>query len=154
MTSDPLADGEAASTQAASDPVAATAASAAATPTSTILAIPFSFAGALTPGLLSMRFPLTGSWTFAELSIVCVAAPTGSDVVLDVLFNGQSIYGSPAARPQVLAGHRKGTSVSPPTTVAYQGTPGNPGVFACSIAQVGSGDPGGDLTLALYLTSA
>jgi hypothetical protein len=155
MASDPFADHEAAAVRGASDPVASTAPSAAATPTgSTILAIPFSFAGALTPGLLSMRFPLTGSWTFAEVSIACVAAPTGSDVVLDVLFNGQSIYGSPAARPQVPAGHRKGTSVSAPSTVAYQGTPGNPGVLACSIAQVGSGDPGGDLTLALYLTSA
>lgn len=154
MASDPSADGGPEAVPAGSAVGPSTAPPAAAPTGSTILAIPFSFAGALTPGLLSMRFPLTGSWTFSEVSIACVAAPTGSDLVLDVLFNGQSIYGSPADRPHVVAGHRKGTSASPPTIVAYQGTAGNPSVFACSIAQVGSGDPGGDLTLALYLTSA
>ena len=64
-----------------------------------VLAIPFSFAGELTPGLLSMRFPLTGRWTFRHVSIVCVDNPTGSEIILEVLYNGQSIYGSLAARP-------------------------------------------------------
>jgi len=118
-----------------------------------ILAIPFSFAGVLTPGLLSMRFPLTGQWTFRHVSIVCVGRPTGSEVVLDVLYNARSIYGSPADRPRVLAGHHEGTSVRPPVVNDFQGTPANPGVFACDIARVGSDNPGGDLTLALYLTS-
>jgi hypothetical protein len=154
MASDPPTAGDAGTAQAGSA-TASTAASAAATPDgSTILAVPFSFAGALTPGLLSMRFPLSGSWTFSEVSIACVDAPTGSAVVLDVLFNARSIYGSPGDRPQVLAGHHKGTSAGQPTIVDFRGTPGEPGVFACSVTQVGSGDPGGDLTLALYLTSA
>lgn len=122
--------------------------------TSPILAIPFSFAGELTPGLLSLRFPLTGRWTFRAVSVVCVDDPTGSEVIVDVLYNGRSIYGSLAARPRVYAGRHEGTNVNPPAITEYEGRPGNPGLFACSIAQVGSGDPGGDLTLALYLTSA
>jgi hypothetical protein len=122
--------------------------------TTSTLAIPFSFAGSLTPGLLSMRFPLIGTWTFLHLSVVCVHASTGSDIVLDVLYNTKSIYGSPAGRPRVAAGRHEGTSVHGPATTHFQGVPGNPGVFACSIAQVGSGNPGADLTLALYLTSA
>jgi hypothetical protein len=155
MASDPPTAGEAEAVPAGSAAAASGTPSAAATPTgSTILAIPFSFAGTLTPGLLSMRFPLSGTWTFSDVSIACVDPPTVSAVVLDVLFNAQSIYGSPAARPQVLAGHRKGTSASRPAIVDFHGTAAEPGVFACSITHVGSGDPGGDLTLALYLTSA
>lgn len=118
-----------------------------------VLAIPFSFTGALTPGLLSLRFPLIGQWTFQEVSIACVDNPTQTDVVLDVLYDASSIYGSLAARPRVLAGDRVGTSVSPPAVSDFQGTPSNPGVLACTIAEVGSGDPGGDLTLVLYVTS-
>ena len=122
--------------------------------TTPILVIPFSFAGELTPGLLSLRFPLTGRWKFRAVSIVCVDDPTGSEVILDVLYNGRSIYGSLAARPRVYAGRHEGTDVNSPAITDYEGKPGNPGLFACSIAQVGSGDPGGDLTLALYLASA
>ena len=122
--------------------------------TTSTLAIPFSFAGSLTPGLLSMRFPLIGTWTFLHLSVVCVHTSTGSDIVLDVLYNQQSIYGSPAARARVAAGRHEGTSVHAPAITHFQGVPGNPGVFACSIAQVGSDNPGADLALALYLTSA
>jgi hypothetical protein len=129
------------------------AAPAAAADTGSILAIPFSFAGTLTPGLLSMRFPLIGTWTFWHLSIVCVKTPGGADIVLDVLYNTNSIYGSPAARPRVPAGAHEGTSVSPPVVTGFTGRPGNPGVFACGIDSVGSAHPGADLTLALYLTS-
>jgi hypothetical protein len=122
--------------------------------TTPTLAIPFSFAGSLTPGLLSMRFPLIGTWTFLHLSVVCVHASTGSDIVLDVLYNARSIYGSAAARARVGAGRHEGTSVHAPVVTDFRGVPGDPGVFACSIAQVGSENPGADLTLALYLTSA
>jgi len=140
---------------ASDQPVAGAADEPAATaPTTPILAIPFSFAGELTPGLLSLRFPLTGRWTFRAVSVVCVDDPTGSEVILDVLYNGRSIYGSPAARPRVYAGRHEGTNVNPPAITEYEGRPGNPGLLSCSIAQVGSGDPGGDLTLALYLASA
>jgi hypothetical protein len=127
---------------------------AAAADTGSILAIPFSFAGTLTPGLLSMRFPLIGTWTFRHLSIVCVTTSAGADIVLDVLYNTNSIYGSPAARPRVAAGAHEGTSVSPPVVTDFSGRPGNPGAFACGIDSVGSTRPGADLTLALYLTSA
>jgi hypothetical protein len=126
----------------------------AATDTGSILAIPFSFAGKLTPGLLSMRFPLIGRWTFRHISVVCVHPPSGADIVLDVLYNAATIYGSPDARPRVAAGRHEGTSVSAPVVTGFSGRPGNPGVFACGIASVGSGDPGGDLTLAIYVTSA
>jgi hypothetical protein len=135
-------------------PAAGATAPAAAPAPGSVLAIPFSFAGSLSPGLLSMRFPLIGTWTFLHVSVVCVDTPTGSDIVLDVLYNTQSIYGSPADRPRVPAGAHEGTSVNSPVLTDFQGTPGDPGVFACGIAEVGSGDPGGDLTLALYLTSA
>jgi hypothetical protein len=156
MPADPSVGGDAPG----STPTAVTGSStgspapAAAADTGSILAIPFSFAGTLTPGLLSMRFPLIGTWTFLHLSIVCVKTSAGADIVLDVLYNTNSIYGPPAARPRVAAGAHEGTSVSPPVVTAFTGRPGNPGVFACGIDSVGSAQPGADLTLALYLTSA
>jgi hypothetical protein len=156
MSADSTAGGDAAG----ATPSAATGSApgvvppAAAADAGSILAIPFSFAGTLTPGLLSMRFPLIGTWTFLHLSIVCVKTSAGADIVLDVLYNTNSIYGSPAARPRVAAGAHEGTSVSPPVVTHFTGRPGNPGVFACGIDSVGSARPGADLTLALYLTSA
>jgi hypothetical protein len=156
MSTDPtdVGDTPGANPPAVTGPAPSAAAPAAAAATGSILAIPFSFAGTLTPGLLSMRFPLIGSWTFLHLSIVCVKTSAGADIVLDVLYNTNSIYGRPAARPRVAAGAHEGTSVSPPVVTDFTGRPRNPGVFACGIDSVGSARPGADLTLALYLTSA
>jgi hypothetical protein len=156
MSADSTDNGDAsgATPSAVTGPAPGAGAAAAADGTGSILAIPFSFAGTLTPGLLSMRFPLIGTWTFLHLSIVCVKTSAGADIVLDVLYNTNSIYGRPAARPRVAAGAHEGTSVRPPVVTNFTGRPANPGVFACGIDSVGSARPGADLTLALYLTSA
>lgn len=69
-------------------------------------------------------------------------APDGGDIVVDVNVNGVSIFSSPAAQPTIPDGGNTSGPVVPAVTTVPSG-----GYITVDIDQVGSVDPGADLTV-------
>jgi hypothetical protein len=85
--------------------------------------------GALTAGATggaTARWEATSNGEISFADALVATAPTGSGIVVDVLKNGTSVYGTPANRPTIAAGAT--TSQNPGLPAGTQGAP-TPGAF-------------------------
>ncbi len=112
-----------------------------------------SMPGALAVGTVSLPFPLFGTWLFEVLLVDLATASSGASVIVDMLYNGTSIYSSSSAnRPTIAAGDQWAAGGTPTTTL-YTGSASARGYLQFSIAQVGSpGTEGADMVVTLYAT--
>lgn len=110
-----------------------------------------SLPGVLAAGTVSLPFPLFGTWQFEALLVDIGTAPVGAAVIVDLLYNGTSIYSStPGNRPTVAAGSNWAASGTPNTTV-FTGSASQRGYLQFSAAQIGAaGTEGADLVATLY----
>ncbi len=115
--------------------------------------IPFatiSMPGTLTTGTLSLPFPINGTWLFGALIVGVGTTSTGASIIVDVLYNGTTIYTSPGNRPTIAAGSLWAAGGTPNTTT-YTGSTSVRGYLQFSVTQIGSpGTEGADLVATLY----
>lgn len=106
------------------------------------------------PGMLEapydspFLYPITYDCTLDSVVMTVGVAPTGSDVVLDILKNSTTVYATGTGRPRIAAGQQYGTgSTGYPTQASFSA-----GDFLTfQIAEIGSLVPGANLTLAINL---
>lgn len=98
-------------------------------------------AGALTVGTGKDRVVVPFNAEIVSVSAVVGTAPTGADLILDVLKNGTSIFTTPANRPTVTAGSTQTTTFPRPDVFSVS----RGDVLALSVVQVGSTVAGSDL---------
>lgn len=92
----------------------------------------------------------TGRWynrtgssaTIAGVWVASGTAPTGSDLIIDVNLDGNTVFATQANRPTIAAGTNGGTLTTPDTTDVPDGS-----YLTIDIDQIGSGDPGEDITV-------
>jgi hypothetical protein len=113
------------------------------------LALTFTEEGVATTGARTLRaaVPTGEPWLWEATEVTVSTAPTGTALIVDVLYNGSSIY-TTGNRPTVAAGTNAAQGGTP-TTTAFTG-----GYFTINIAQVGSTVPGSDLNVTLFLQRA
>jgi hypothetical protein len=99
----------------------------------------YRLAGALTvaAGKPAICLPLAA--TLSSVRLVVGTAPTGADLIVDVLKNGVSVFSNASQRPKVVAGQTKGASV-PISASVVDGD-----VISFDVTQIGSGTAGSDL---------
>ncbi len=93
-----------------------------------------------------MRLYLDADYEFSGLQLGAGTAPTGAPLVLDINVDGTTIFGIQSARPQVAAGAHAGSAGAPTVTDYESGS-----YLTVDVDEVGSGEPGGDLSLLLAL---
>ena len=109
-------------------------------------AVPFSHVGPLIARPGRSRFPIPGTFLITEVAAALGTPPVGSDVVLDVRVNGDSIYADPAARPRFPADATLAlVGLHTPTVVT------NGDYLSVDIEQVGDPFPGADLVVNVRL---
>ena len=80
-------------------------------------------------------------------------APTGGSVVVDILLNGTTIYGTPANRPTIASGQEFAAASGQPTVTQFVGSSNTRSYLQCAITSVGgAGNEGADLVAVLYAT--
>lgn len=84
----------------------------------------------------------------AVRSVVAVA-PTGADLILDVNLNGTTIFTTQANRPTIAASATSDTSDAPDVTAVALGD-----VISLDVDQIGSTDPGEDLSVTIVCEAA
>lgn len=108
----------------------------------------FSVPSTLSAGSGKGRFYATRSLTITDVTASVGTAPTGSNIIIDVLKNGSTIFTTTANRPTITAGSFVDVSSIPDSGVA---TMASGDYLTVSIIQVGSTIPGSDLTLQIEL---
>lgn len=115
--------------------------------------IPFatvSLPGVLTTGTISLPFPIFGTWQFAALIVGAGTTPSGAAIVVDMLYNGTTIYTTQSNRPSISVGGLWGAGGTPDIT-QYSGSGSTRGYLQFAVSQVGaSGTEGADLVATLY----
>lgn len=105
------------------------------------------------PGELSVNTNATlelfaaGTLTITEVYASVKTAPTGADLIIDVNKNGTTIFSTQGNRPTIADGTTSGTSGTPDITSLVKNDK-----LTIDIDQIGSGDPGEDLTVMLRFT--
>jgi len=109
-------------------------------------ALVFTITGTLTTGTSSAPVLVsTGSMTISKAYLNVKTAPTGQAIKVDVNKNGTSIWNTTQSnRVSVAAGATSGTQTSFDTSSLSEGD-----VITVDIDQVGSSNPGADLTITL-----
>lgn len=101
--------------------------------------------GTLAVGALPMSTWVHASSILVErVTLKVTEAPVGADIVVDVRADGNSIFADPADRPRVVAGQTSGYTTTIGTATLAQGVE-----VTVSIAQVGSGTAGSNLSIAI-----
>lgn len=93
-----------------------------------------------------MRLYLDGDYEYVGAVAGMAAPPLGAALLVDVNLDGTTIFGNQASRLAVPAGAHTGTAGTPTVTDLDQG-----GYVTVDVDQVGSGDPGDDLSVVLSL---
>lgn len=83
---------------------------------------------------------ITKSIAYAE------TAPTSADLIFDINKNGSTIWSTQANRIEIAASANEGTQTTFDTTSCAIGD-----YFTLDIDQIGSGNPGADITVQLYI---
>jgi hypothetical protein len=111
-----------------------------------------SMPGSLATGIVSLPFPIFGIWRFEAILVNVATAPSGASVIADVMYNGTTIYSTPANRPTITAGSQWAAGNTPNVNV-FTGSASVRGYIQFSLLQVGSsGSEGADLVGVLYST--
>lgn len=89
------------------------------------------------------------NWTGAALTVSAVkaavnTAPIGLPILIDVNIDGTTIFGTQANRPSIAAGAYEASSTGMSVTTIANGS-----YFTVDVDQVGSTDPGADLTVTI-----
>lgn len=111
------------------------------------LVLTYSVVGSLAVLTGTSRQPIIGG-TYSIDSVMAMVgtAPAGASVIVDVVKNGTTIYGTQANRPAIAAGSSSATGGTASTTSVTTGD-----YLTVDIDQVGSSTPGADLTVAVSL---
>lgn len=105
------------------------------------------------PGELSVDTNVTlelfaaGTLTITEVYASVKTAPTGASLIIDVNKGGTTIFTTQANRPTIAAGATSDTSGTPDVTSLAKNDK-----LTIDVDQIGSGDPGEDLTVMVRFT--
>jgi hypothetical protein len=110
-----------------------------------------SLPGVLTAGSVSLPFPIFGTWQYEALLVDIGTAPVGSSIIVDLMYNGTSIYSSAVGnRPTISAGSNWAAGGAS-TTSQFIGTATQRGYLQFAVSQIGAaGTEGADLVATLY----
>lgn len=112
-----------------------------------IFPVPFSVPGVVATGAGSARFYLPENYVAAGPVLVGAGvAPTGQPLIVDLNYNGVSVYTDQSQRPKILAGTNSGSGGTATTTTYPAG-----GYFTLDRDQVGSAVAGSDLVVIVPL---
>jgi hypothetical protein len=105
----------------------------------------FSQGGVLSAQTGTLRLPIDSTYTVTGVRLMVGTAPTGANLILDVLKNGSTMFTTPANRPTITAGSTAGGPGAAPDL---------PGLVAgdyltLNIVQVGSIAAGSDLVVTI-----
>ena len=112
--------------------------------------VKFESVGALTSGAGKDRFEAPFDCEILTVDAVVGTAPTGANLVLDILKNGTSIFTTTANRPTILAG---ATKVAVPTARPDVTDVAAGDVIELQIVQIGSTVAGSDLDVSVQYTA-
>ncbi len=107
----------------------------------------FTVPGTLSSGVGRSKFFIPGPINIGNVRASVGTAPTGADLIIDVNKNGTTIFTTQISRPKIFAGQ---TTVSNSTPQITQLTTGD--FLTVDIDQVGSLNPGADLTVQIEFT--
>lgn len=111
------------------------------------LVLPFSVSGTLILLNNLQRLYVENSYTIASIRASVGVAPTGSSIIVDILKNGTSIFATTTAnRPTIAASSFTALAGTPDTPTMVAGD-----YYTVSIVQIGSSNPGSDLTVSIRL---
>lgn len=108
------------------------------------LIIPFSWTGDLEVAAGGHRLPITQALTITGVRATAGTAPTGAAAIIDVNINGTTAFTTQANRPTIGDGTNESDIEVPDVTALASGD-----YLTIDIDQIGSGDPGTDLTVAI-----
>jgi hypothetical protein len=110
----------------------------------------FSKNGALNVSTGTARLPIEDAYTIIGTRLNVGTAPTGSNLVLDILKNGSTIYTTTSNRPFITAGSNSGgPGATPDVTSLVAGD-----YITVNILQVGSTIAGSDLTVSVIVSKS
>jgi hypothetical protein len=117
-----------------------------AVPVSRIEVFTFAVTGPLAVATGKSRIYLEGSYAVETVRASVNTAPSGAAVTVDVNKNGTTIYTTQSARPSIAAGTNSATGNNPAVTTFAADE-----YMTVDIDNVGSGEPGADLTVVVRL---
>ena len=104
--------------------------------------------GSLSVGAIPFKIPFTVPGNIVDIKMAIGTAPTGADVIVDVLKNGTSIFPT-SPKPSIADGAVVGDDFTPDTTEMSRGD-----YLTFEIDQVGSSVAGSDLTIIVEWTQS
>jgi hypothetical protein len=111
------------------------------TPGESIVVFGHSHVLTVTAGASRYRFPFPA--TLVGISAAVGTAPTGAPILIDVNRGGATVFGFPSDRLSIAAGEHDAAE----TTEILHSAIAAGDYLTCDIDQVGSSDPGADLTV-------
>lgn len=106
--------------------------------------VPFSWSGELQTSSGTHRLVFADNATLVAVVASCGVAPAGAAVIVDVNLNGTTIFTTQANRPTIADGGNQSAVATPDVTAVSAGD-----YLTVDIDQVGSSDPGEDLTVSI-----
>jgi len=102
--------------------------------------------GTLTTGAkkLNVNIPVLEGFTLEEIYIYADTAPTGATVIVDIHYNGTTVFTNQANRPAIAIGAHAATSGAPDVTAMAKN-----GLFTIEIDQIGSTIAGADMMVSI-----
>lgn len=107
----------------------------------------FTVPGTLSVGLGRARFFIPGAINLGNVRASVGTAPTGSELIIDVNKNGTTIFTTQLSRPKIYPGQTVVSTATPNITAFSAGD-----FITVDIDQIGSLNPGSDLTVQLEFT--
>lgn len=110
----------------------------------------FSKTGQLTVSSGTVRLPIEDAYTIIGTRLTVGTAPTGANLVIDVLKNGSTIYTTTSNRPTIIAGSSSGGPGATPDVNSLAAGD----YLTVNILTVGSTIPGSDLAVSVIVSKS
>ena len=107
----------------------------------------FTVPGTLTVGSGRAKYYIPGAITLGNVRASVATAPTGSDIIIDVNKNGETVFTTQSSRPKIFAGQVLVAHSTPNITEFVEGY-----YISVDVDAVGSLNPGSDLTVQIEFT--
>jgi len=107
----------------------------------------FTVPGTLSAGTGRAKFYIPGAITLGNVRASVATAPVGSDIIIDVNKNGESVFTTQSNRPKIYAGQVLVSHSTPDVTEFVEGD-----YITVDVDAVGSLNPGSDLTVQIEFT--
>jgi hypothetical protein len=113
------------------------------------LSVDFGVAGVLVTGAKPFRWYARGAWTILAVRASVGTAPTGASVIVDVNKNGTTIFTTQSSRPTIAVSTNTALNSADPEI----DTLANGDYLTLDVDQIGSTEPGQNLTVQVWLES-